>query len=447
MIPGFNAQYLFERGKGNFLYRRRFPDRYHALTNGKTEFKLSLRCKNTLDVIEAYGRAHSHFEALIKKFEAGKSLEQQDLLEANILKPKASEFRLAYKTPEELVSVDMSELYKRLLLLSQQRLDDPISVQAILGGRADEPDLHRVLEFYEDTTREDYIGKHERQISRKKRPVRLAVQKFIEFMGHDRSIFQIARQDVIRYRSHLVNIVSSGTRSSTTANKDLMHIRKIISHYIEQNDLELKNPFARIRLKETKGKHPAFSIKYLREKWLTGNPFEEMNQEALHVVYAMLDTGAIHSEICGLLPNEIHLDTDVPYIDIRANTFRELKVSHRGRRVPLIGYALRAFQNFPEGFSKYRTPTGPANLSASVGKFLRQNDLKETDRHVLYSLRHTFKDRLRSHEFPPDLQNYLFGHKDNSMGAHYGSGYKIEHTHVYMKKLEADWYNPTNSVA
>ena len=439
VIPGFNAQYLYERGNGNFLYRRRFPDKYKALTNGKLEFKSALRCKNTSDVIEAYSRAHSHFEALIKKLKAGKSLEQQDLLEASMLKSKASEFGLAYKTPDELASLDMSELYKRLLLLSEQQLDDPISVQAILGGRADEPELHKVLEFYEDTTREEYIGKHERQISRKKGPIRLAVQKFIEFMGHDRSILQITRQDVNRYKSHLVEFVSKGTRSSNTANKDLMHIRKIISHYIEQNDLEIKNPFAGIRLKEKKRKHPAFSIEYLREKWLTGNPFEEMNQEALHVVYAMLDTGAIHSEICGLLPNEIHLDADVPYIDIRENTFRHLKVSHRGRCIPLIGYALRAFQKYPEGFSKYRTPTGPANLSASVGKFLRQNDLKETDRHVLYSLRHTFKDRLRSHEFPPDLQNYLFGHKDNSMGAHYGSGYKIEHTHAYMKRIEADW--------
>lgn len=300
VIPGFNALYLYERGNGNFLYRRRIPGKYHALTDGKHEFKATLNCKNPSEVVMAYSKVHAHFEDQLSKLKAGKSLKHKDLLEANILKPKASELGLAYKTSDELISAEMSELYNRMLLLNEQKLDDPVAVQAILGGRADEPNLNKVLEFYEETTREEHIGKHDRQIAVKKGPVKLAVQKFIEFLGQDRSIMQINRQDVIRYRSHLVNFVSKGTRSSNTANKDLMHVRKIISHYIEQNDLEIKNPFAGIRLKEVKSKQPAFSIKYLRENWLIGNPFEEMNQEALHVVYAMLDTGAIHSEICDL---------------------------------------------------------------------------------------------------------------------------------------------------
>lgn len=442
MIPGFDAHYLFERGNCNFLYRRRIPEKYRVLADGQLEFKASLKCKNTHEVIEKYGQTHAHFEHQMSKLKAGKSLKSIDFHPAHILRSKATELGVIYKSVEELIKDnDMGDFYKRISLVNELPLLDHITIQAVLGGDPDEPTLQRVLDFYEETTRDELIGKHDRQISRKKGPVRFAVQKFIDFFDNDKSINKITKQDIFKYRSHLVDIVRDEVISANTANKYLMHVRKIISHYIEQHDLNIKNPFLAIRLKEQKGKQPPFSVNYLREKWLTGNPFETMNHEALHAVYAMLDTGTIHSEICGLLPDEIHINDDVPYIDIKDNSFRQLKTDHRGRKIPLIGYALKAFQQYPSGFPKYRTPTGPANLSASVGKFLRENDLKETDKHVLYSLRHAFKDRMRTHEFPPDLQNHLMGHKDPTMGAHYGSGYKLEHTLNYMKKIETDWEN------
>ncbi len=64
---------------------------------------------------------------------------------------------------------------------------------------------------------------------------------------------------------------------------------------------------------------------------------------------------------------------------------------------------------FPEGFSKYRG--NPDNLSNTVGKYLRENDLLPTDRHSAYSLRHSFQDRLTNADVPDPTQTEKMGHQ------------------------------------
>ncbi len=218
-----------------------------------------------------------------------------------------------------------------------------------------------------------------------------------------------------------------------------MHLRKIIRFYLEQNDLKQDNPFNKISLQEEKAARPAYSIQFLKEKWLRGTPFSSLNDESLHILYAIMDTGTGPKEICGLEPQDIHLDHEVPHIDIKPNKIRKLKTGHRGRQIPLIGQSLIAFKKYPHGFPSHNGPTGPDNFSANVNKYLKAHGLCETDEHGIYSLRHTFKDRMRKHKLPSELQNYLMGHKDGSIGAHYGSGYPLNDILDYMKLLEADW--------
>lgn len=71
----------------------------------------------------AYSKVHAHFEDQLSKLKAVRSLKHKDLLEANILKPKALELGLAYKTSDELISAEMSELYNRMLLLDERKLE------------------------------------------------------------------------------------------------------------------------------------------------------------------------------------------------------------------------------------------------------------------------------------------------------------------------------------
>lgn len=61
-------------------------------------------------------------------------------------------------------------------------------------------------------------------------------------------------------------------------------------------------------------------------------------------------------------------------------------------RRPLLGVSLEAMRAFPEGFPRYRESS--VSLSATVNKFLRENSLMESDDYTLYSLRHSFEDRM-----------------------------------------------------
>jgi len=42
---------------------------------------------------------------------------------------------------------------------------------------------------------------------------------------------------------------------------------------------------------------------------------------------------------------------------------------------------------------------------------MREHNLKPTPNHSLYSLRHTFKDRLRDAQAPEEIIDELMGHK------------------------------------
>ena len=89
-----------------------------------------------------------------------------------------------------------------------------------------------------------------------------------------------------------------------------------------------------------------------------------------------------------------------------------------------------AFQQFSEGFEHRGNPD---NFSAAVNKYLRIHKLKPTEQHSIYSLRHTFKDRLRDIEAPEEIIDGLMGHKKS--GPKYGRGHKLETKQKWMKKI------------
>ena len=65
-------------------------------------------------------------------------------------------------------------------------------------------------------------------------------------------------------------------------------------------------------------------------------------------------------------------------------------------------------------------------------KYLRENDLKPTPDHSLYSLRHTFKDRLRDAGAQEEVIDELMGHKKS--GPKYGRGHILESKLKWLEK-------------
>jgi integrase len=133
-----------------------------------------------------------------------------------------------------------------------------------------------------------------------------------------------------------------------------------------------------------------------------------LNEDARYVLYIVADTGLRPSEVVNLQENAIVLSTPILYVSILPDG-RRLKTSDSRREIPLVGAALAAMKKRPSGFPRYRDKS--SNLSATLNKYLWENGLRPTKDHTVYSLRHSFKDRLIAVEAPDSLIDSLMGHK------------------------------------
>ena len=126
----------------------------------------------------------------------------------------------------------------------------------------------------------------------------------------------------------------------------------------------------------------------------------------------------------------IKLDSAVPHISIEP-IGRQLKSINARRAIPLAGVSLDALRSLPDGFPRYRGSS--ASLSATVNKFLRENALTETPEHTLYSLRHSFEDRLLAAGVDERIRRDLLGHALKR--ERYGAGATLEHMLKVVSKV------------
>ena len=97
----------------------------------------------------------------------------------------------------------------------------------------------------------------------------------------------------------------------------------------------------------------------------------------------------------------------------------------------MVGAALAAMKKRPNGFPRYRDKS--SNLSATLNKYLWENALRPTKDHTVYSLRHSFKDRLVAIEAPDSLIDSLMGHK--TYKPKYGKGPSLELKAKYLQQI------------
>lgn len=85
----------------------------------------------------------------------------------------------------------------------------------------------------------------------------------------------------------------------------------------------------------------------------------------------------------------------------------------------------------PKKKSSYRD--NPDVLSTYLNKYLRANDLLPSEKHSVYSLRHSFQDRLLAVNAPDRVQAELMGHKFGR--PRYGDGATLKMKSDWLKKI------------
>ncbi|WP_139135209.1 site-specific integrase [Roseivirga sp. 4D4] len=419
---GLGKNYVYQRG-GKFIYRRRVPSEVSHLDTRK-EVKISLK-------------THSYQEAVIRSTIYDRQVQKfwNDLIETQSSNNLESRYKKAvrtarangfsYKSIEELATLDLNEIVERLLV----DIDQKEKAEALLGGAgSSKVKLTQCSELYWGLVHDQLVNKSPHQIRKWKNPRKAALDSFISVVG-DKYLQQITRKDILSFRSWLNDKLRLGF-SPSSANKQMRFVRHIIQQIAISQELEIDfDPlFAKLNFKLSNISRPPFEASYVQNKLLPNLGF--LNERDRLVVMAIADTGARISEVFGLRPEDIRLEEDIPFIWIRARKGYELKTESSERKIPLVGTALQAFSNSPGGFNHSGNPD---SFSGNVNKRLSNHGLRPTPQHSIYSLRHTFKDRLRDIEAPEEIIDDLMGHKKS--GPKYGRGHRLETKLKWLEKI------------
>ena len=319
------------------------------------------------------------------------------------------------------------------VIASAYEADSKSKKKELLNGKPQSKlPMSKCLEEYLAFEVSNLKGHSDRQIRKWENPKKRAINNLIKVIG-DKEIMDVNRQDILDFRAWWINRIKQENLTPNSANKNFSAIKSIMSVIVDnhQLDISIDALFRRISIKnDEKTKRLPFDQDFIVTT-LFGDKMSRLSEEARLLIYAMCDTGARVSELIGLEHDDIILDSDIPYIRIRPNSTRGLKTPQSERDLPLVGASLYAFNTLEGPFKRYQ---GKADLiSTTISKYFRENNILPSSQYSLYSLRHSFEDRLTAVEPPDKVQAALMGHKYSR--PRYGDGPSLAQKKAWLDKI------------
>ena len=317
---------------------------------------------------------------------------------------------LTYMPIRDIEQLPLEELLARVEVLQRRDGSTNLSIAAAVLGTVEVPSMtvSQALEEYWKLTPDRVRGKSDDQKRRWVNPRRKAVRNFLDVVG-DLPLAQLKRSDFLDFRAWWLERIAEEDLTPNSANKDLIHLADVLTTVNELKGFGFELPMHKLTLQNgDKKERLPFSDDWIRDHLLASDALSGLNAEARSIFLGMINTGCRPSELVGLTAERIRLAHEVPHIVIAADATRQIKNKTSRREIPLTGVSLDAFRAFPKGFPHYREK--PATLSATVNKFLRTNGLMESDEHVMYSLRHSFEDRMLRGRIDERVRREFMGH-------------------------------------
>ncbi|UAY53188.1 site-specific integrase [Ferruginibacter albus] len=415
---------------GCYYFNRKVPN--HLLSHYKSpQIRFSLKTKNKrIAARMAFfqnEKLESYWDTLNR---TSNELSKNDYITTLT---SANKMGFEYLEPKQISNLPIQQILERLFTLAQPK-DEPNKVAAILGG-VEEPVLmlDQALFHYWTYSKAKILNKTEDQIRKWKNPKIKAFNNLVECVGN-KPLQKFAREDILKLRDWWIYRIEHEDKVPSSANKDLVNIKTVIETLCEnlKINLDTQHIFKKLLFENSnKNTRLPFTTDFIKGVILNPQNLIGLDEEAKCVLSAFAETGAGVSELIGLIPEEIKLEDDIPHICIYPHKGHTLKKKYRKRTIPLVGYALEAFKTFPDGFSRYKGM--PDSLTNILNKHFRGLGLFPSPNHSIYSLRHSFQDRLLAVNAPDRIQADLMGHKFNRPS--YGEGGTLIHKLEFMKKI------------
>jgi integrase len=352
-------------------------------------------------------RLNSELEAFWRASLVGESVDAKARYDR--ARKDARRLGFEYITAAEIAQRPLVEILERFEALAAGKPDNRPAEVAVLGlVKPPALDLDGLFDEFEALMKPSLIGMSEDQMRKWRNPKKRAIANFVSVIGN-KPLSQISRADALDFQRWWIDRVMVDGVEIETANKDIGHLNKMLSKVENTHRLGLGPVFSQMRIEGGKtGRRVAFAPAFVQDRLLADGALDGLNPEARRVLYLVVETGLRLSEACNLTAETIRLDDPVPHIMVRPDG-RRMKTEQSERDMPLVGVALVAMRAQPAGFPRYRDKA--AGLSATVNKYLSENGLLPQPGQTLYSLRHSFEDRLTAVEVPDKIAAALMGHK------------------------------------
>jgi integrase len=316
---------------------------------------------------------------------------------------------LTYQTNQQLAEGQLSEIIQRLLLIAKQPVK--YQLEAALGGVvAPEILLSDALSKYWELSKDVLLDKSQKQIKKWQNPRKLAIKNLLACIG-DKPLSQLTGEDILKFRNWWINRIEINGKGLGAADKDFIHskviLRTVAKHF--KISIDVKHFYEGISINGDSDRRKAFATDFIVSKLLNKDLLSGMSEQNRALLKIFAETGTSVSEITKVLPEDIFLNAEIPYISLNSRKKNKLKTKYRIRDIPLTGFALEGFRQYPLGFSHLADKTD--DVSTAIGKYLRENKLLPSKKHTVYSLRHSFQERLLAVNTPDRIQADLMGHK------------------------------------
>lgn len=371
-------------------------------------------------------------ETLWRDLAGGKAAGARQRYRQTIMRARRLGFE--YREMGEMIdSRSTLELVKRIEALEARGLiADPPSLDAVLGG-VEQPKLmcSEMFDEYAKLRAANNKGMSEEQRKKWKHAHTKPLADFLSSLaGGDKPFAELTRPDANGLHRWWSARIEEENYNRNTANVEISRVKTMVRRIARHHDLPVAAIFDGLRFESQQSARLPIDPAMLRKRYVAPGTFDALDPELRRILFVMIETGLSPSETVGLCRDRIHLGGKIPFIALDPPD-RRLKTSNRRRDIPLVGVALKALQAQPDGFPMWRD--NRVEVSRQLNAYLRAKGLLPTDNHTLYSLRHSFKDRLLDIEAPEYLVDMLMGHTRNK--PKYGKGYDLAIRAKWLQRI------------
>ena len=433
-------RYVSKTRNGGYQYRRVIPDSWRHVFR-KREF-VKVIGRTEAEALKAYDQYHNFCQ---KKFDAMKRLQPPVGSEKQVVRWATTNANLRSLETENVkfsegtdFSADEDAARGAIadLLLEDhfdgntgQYTDMPAQQEALIKALYSGMDtatmtIEDAFEFYLARKKKDDPEFAHAQRVRYLRHQGLMVK----YLGPNKAIASLVRQDA----RTVLDMMLEEKGNPSTVRRYMNDIAAVLRFTAREHDIPYRDPFKSLDMPKKTADGGDAKLRDPLPDYVMAEVEKDLEQredQTLIQLYTLLKyTGARLSEITGLLASEVHLDTDIPYLEIKKRDGRPLKTSWSQRDLPLTQSPratararLETIQGAVHLFEKFKGPNGSNLASARLSKAIRK--VSKDKKHVIHSLRHNFRDRGRQH-LPKDfeLRNAIEGRRYSSgEEARYGS--------------------------